>query len=348
MITGFFFDKNFHLARHILYVFILSALIFAGDGIISIKVGAINTMLLRIALFSTLLFLFYLHYFFLIPKVILKQRYGTYFITLLLVYLVIFALMVFTERFLGFSIQPETYLGWTDFIGLSIILTVYVLAVGSLQLFKSSILTQIRYRDLENASLKIRLNQLESQINPHFLFNMLNNIHLLIEESPQKADTMLIHLSDILRHQLYVMPNQNISLIQEIKVLQSILQLEQMRREIYIIDFKLEGNPENIEIPRYMFLPFVENAIKHGLRTSSTAVSYDIKIILSVLSDDLIFTCSNPAKKTVKGHGVGVGLTNIRKRLEILFPAKHEINISQNEELFEVSLKIPAFYEINK
>ncbi|ULT26051.1 histidine kinase [Sphingobacterium sp. E70] len=149
---------------------------------------------------------FYINHYILIPAFVLRSRFLAYAGSLLVVYTLIFLVLMYLERQeLRFIQKPDrSYLDWEDYLIIVILLTIFIAAVSSMKLFKVWIVNLIRFKEFENNTLTIQLEQLKSQINPHFLFNTLNNINFLIDENPKLASKVLLKLSDVLRNQLYL------------------------------------------------------------------------------------------------------------------------------------------------
>ena len=230
--------------------------------------------------------------------------------------------------------------------------------------------------EIENKSLKNELELLKSQINPHFLFNTLNNIDTLIRKSPDDASASLITLSEMLRYMIYETNTSEVPLNKEIEHLNSYINLQQLRyKEKNYIKFTY---PEckstddcNYMVPPLLFIPFVENAFKHSSATGKWPV---IEIEIKVDNGQLRFRClnyydsgRNPANNIrigskqntdsgvsdesqiadttssvmyTKNLNGGVGLENVKRRLELIYPGKHILQITKNTDTFIVDLSI--------
>lgn len=195
-------------------------------------------------------------------------------------------------------------------------------------------------KELEKVNKMTELALLRSQINPHFLFNTLNNINSFSTHDPQKTSFAIIKLSEIMRYMLYDAANDKVMLEQEVDYINNFIALHKLRyRESDFVKFTVIGNTSNITIPPMIFLPFIENAFKHGTNT----VANGIEIVLKVEPDKLVFSCKNRIKElnvTEKGIPGGVGIKNIRRRLELLFPNTYELNLTKSKNEYIVNLKI--------
>lgn len=183
------------------------------------------------------------------------------------------------------------------------------------------------------------LGLLKSQISPHFLFNVLNSLYALSLKTSKETPDVILKLSDILRYSLYETQEKEISINKEIHILNTYIDIERLRMPSNArISFHYEEVRDSIKIAPMLLLPLIENAFKHG--TDSTIdVSY---IDANLCCDDnkLIFECKNSFKEqTMKDVG-GIGIENIRKRLQLIYPSRHLLKIKKNKDTFSVTLEI--------
>jgi LytS/YehU family sensor histidine kinase len=190
--------------------------------------------------------------------------------------------------------------------------------------------TQLQLKEQELKFLKM-------QIHPHFLFNTLNTLYGFALKKSEKAPEMILKLSNLLDYILYQVDKPKVLLQDEINHIEDYISLEKSRfQEGLQITFDKKLMDEKLEIAPMLLLPFVENAFKHGKQIDGVV---KISITLKVDKNELNFRVENSAIK--KEHSKsGIGLENIKKRLEMLYPEKHILEISQNGELFKVNLKI--------
>ena len=193
--------------------------------------------------------------------------------------------------------------------------------------------------DLEQAKTSAELEQLKNQINPHFLFNMLNNANVLTKKDPDKASQVLVKLSDLLRYQLYDSAREQVFLTSDIHFLEDFLNLEKIRRDSFDFIISKEGDLNGVQIPPLLFISFVENAVKHN--NDSEKTSY-VNLEFKNQNGELIFKCVNskPIVKAVKNNSSGLGLANIKRRLQLLFPDSHILKIEDSETIYAVMLSI--------
>lgn len=193
---------------------------------------------------------------------------------------------------------------------------------------------------LKEQSLKQELDYLRYQINPHFIMNTLNNIHALVDIDPEQAKDSIVDMSRMMRYLLYESDNHCVSLNKAIVFLKKYLNLMKLRyTDMVNVNLDVpESCSEDIALVPLVFIPFVENAFKHG-------VSYDkpstINIDIEKKGDRLLFHCNN-TKSNAKHEYGGVGLSNVTKRLELIYGNDYSLDINDGEETYDVVLNLPV------
>lgn len=203
---------------------------------------------------------------------------------------------------------------------------------------------QEKIKDLETARLQHELKYLKAQINPHFFMNILNNIHGMVEIDPLKAQEMILELSNLMRYVLYEGKNRVVTLDNEVKFIKSYAAL--MRRRYpdgkVMISLNLPDNPpQTLTLPPLLFLSFMENAFKHGISYKKISC---VEISLDVKDGKIHFKCCNTKPEVSEKESAtdgGVGLANVRRRLELLYGEHHILNIENDADKFSVELIIP-------
>jgi len=218
----------------------------------------------------------------------------------------------------------------------------FIVAIGISYRFLSDNMTdQEVKKEEENERLKSELSFLRSQISPHFMFNVLNSIVSLSRRKPEMVEPVVIKLSELMRYMIYETSDSKVSIDKEFSYLESYIELQRLRFGNDIkIDFKhnLSTSPSSIE--PMLLIPFVENAFKHGVGMVQNP-SIDIE-----LNDDkksLFFSVRNQVSKQnseIKDESSGIGLANVRRRLELLYPDQHELKIDEKEDSYLVELTI--------
>lgn len=193
---------------------------------------------------------------------------------------------------------------------------------------------------LEKEQITMELALLRAKIDPHFLFNSINNIDVLINSKPKKASEFLKKLGEILRFVLYRTDEERISLNEEIACIEKYIELQKIRSvNERFVDFEISGNPEGRFIAPMILIPFVENAMKFVAdRKQDNAINVSLK----VFKDYIIFKIVNTVRKGSLGtyESSGIGLKTIKQRLSLLYFGKHSLSIFTDEEFFKVELQI--------
>jgi two-component system, LytTR family, sensor kinase len=195
----------------------------------------------------------------------------------------------------------------------------------------------LRQKDLELQSRQSELSFLRSQINPHFLFNSLNNIYALVYQGSGQALTAIAGLSDLLRYMLYD-TTEKVPLVKELDYIRKYIELQKLRFDHAIrADVIVEGNASEVNIAPLLFIPFVENAFKHG-DFSGTVDGLAITVHCS--GDKTCFYSANRISRQQKDGGGGIGLDNVKRRLNLLYPGKHKLSILDEGGSFVVNLEL--------
>jgi two-component system, LytTR family, sensor kinase len=194
--------------------------------------------------------------------------------------------------------------------------------------------------DLAKKNFETELALVKSQLNPHFLFNTLNNIDVLIEKDAPKASVYLKKLSDIMRFMLYETKGEQIPLSKELDYVAQYIELQKLRTiNPNFIQYSVEGNPKGVMIAPLLFIPFVENAFKH---TEGGKVDNAIVLKIKIEKARIHFQCTNqhlPMPLNQEGQN-GLGNNLIEKRLALLYPNKHTLTIQDNKNAYSVDLVI--------
>jgi len=199
-------------------------------------------------------------------------------------------------------------------------------------------------KEVEKEHMKSELAFLQNQISPHFFMNTLNNIHALIEADQKLAQNAVLKLSEMMRYLLYESGRGTTTLKREIEFLRSYVKLMQLRVDDSVkVNIELPDDFENVNLPPLLFISFIENAFKHGVSYREPS-SLSFKLIQE--KDELRFISENTISSfrsddTLRQHS-GIGLENIKKRLELLYGGNHQLFIDSNKSTFKVTLIIPT------
>jgi two-component system, LytTR family, sensor kinase len=195
-------------------------------------------------------------------------------------------------------------------------------------------------KEMQKEKLDSELAFLRSQVSPHFLFNTLNNIYSLAYKKSDKAPEAIVKLSQLMRYMLYDSVEEKVSLTNEIEYLQNYIDLQKMRLADEVeVFFTCEGDTDGILIEPMLLIPFVENAFKHGVSyTENTSITIELKLT----EYNLFFKVVNPARhnEQIVDRSSGIGLHNILRRLELLYPERHQLYIQNNAGSYKVELTI--------
>lgn len=195
-------------------------------------------------------------------------------------------------------------------------------------------------RELEKEKLTAQVNMLKGQIQPHFLFNTLNNIYALSVDNSDKTSDSILKLSDLLDYMLYKTNAPFVNIADEIKHLKDYIELEKLRYGDRLeVIFTLSGNLNHVQVAPLLFLPIIENCFKHG--ASGTIENAWVSIDISRGEDLLICKFENSKNEnTVSDEKEGIGLSNVKKRLELLYRNNYELKILEERDSFMVVLKL--------
>ena len=275
----------------------------------------------------------YIH-FLAFSKLLLKKKYILYGISVpVILYLsVIFSIYLDSHVFIIYS----TYFGVTY-------ATILILLVTTgLKILKNSISGHFELQEARAQKVQAELQLLKAQINPHFLFNTLNNLYALtLDKSDQAPDTVL-RLAALMRYMLETVNKSVVKLSDEIDFIRNYLELEKLRlKKKAMIEFHAPENCNERTIPPMLFIPFIENAFKHGV--SESTGDFFVTITISCTTDMLTFTINNsiPTRLNTKINSTNTGLENIRRRLELLYRETFTLIITERDMIYSVKLTVP-------
>jgi LytS/YehU family sensor histidine kinase len=257
---------------------------------------------------------------------------------LLLGYLVIQSL--YDYYLFGYVLGPNRYATLStsliyNFTHTSLYLLLTVALKFSMDWYEQKKLLQ----EIQVEKLQAEVNYLRSQVNPHFLFNALNNLYALTLKKSDEAPEVVLKLAELMEYMLYESEDAFVPLEKEINYLNNYLELEKIRQGNNAdIRLTVNGNMDKCWVPPFLILPLVENAFKHGV---NRAVHNAYLFIAVDIADDLAIRITNNKSNGHRAaHNGGIGLLNLRKRLELLYPGKHVLEIVDGPDKYEVSLKI--------
>jgi hypothetical protein len=294
---------------------------------------------------------YYFNYHLLIPKLLAQQKVVTY-TFIIICFLIFFGMFPRLYRHLSEDLHLLPANPWRIVRpahvappllsggSIAIFLLVFVISTG-IRVVTQWFTSEQKNKEIENEKLNTELSFLKSQINPHFLFNTLNNIYSLAEAGSEKTGAAVMKLSSIMRYILTESKNDCVPLEKEIQFTTNYIEMQKMRlTNKSKVDFSITGDPAGKQISPLLFMPFVENAFKYGISTREVS---PICIQLNIKEAELEFKVKNnkynnsllrPAETT------GIGITNIKRRLELLYHNKYKLNLDDDKTTYSVNLNL--------
>jgi len=282
--------------------------------------------------------LFYTNTELLIYKLIYKRKWFVFIISQLLLFSII---MGVHKILFGFMIQNHSFNLIISSLHNIIPFLFTVIISIAYKLIWDKLKENVLLKEKQAENLKTELSFLRSQISPHFLFNILNNIVALVRLKSDELEPTVLKLSSILQYMLYETDEENVSLSKEVEYLNSYIDLQKQRFGKKLntqISFNIEENWSRIE--PMLLIPFIENAFKHGF---SNIQNPEIIIDLTLKNNVLVFLVKNKFNKNseeIKDKTSGIGLANVKRRLELMYGVKHQLSINKLNGWFAVSLKL--------
>lgn len=354
-VLDFLIEKRYRLKRHILFLTVFSLMLYGRNFIDAY--GTPYGYYAAAMIYVTFVAMFYVNMYVLVPWFLFRSKYVGYaFFLILLAVLGVGILSYLNANFLDSHlhqnyieaqklIKRET-IRKADFYGVIIVCASLVSVSTTIKLLQRWLKDNERINELKNITFTMELNELKNQISPHFLFNMLNNVKALIRTDPEMANTVIIRLSEFLRYQLYENSGEKTLLASEIEFLSNFLNLEKIRKDNFKIEIAhpLDKNTlKNTFIPPGLFTVFIENAIKHSV-TADDDETY-VKVAIAIQNQKLHFSCVNSKNEdnhlVSKNKSNGLGLINIKRRLELLYTNEYLLDITSTQTEYRVNLTIP-------
>ena len=285
----------------------------------------------------------YINLLWLIPSFFNKRKFLLFF-TLELANILLFILLnYYITYFLEGGSHPNFL---TEFIAEFILILLFLVVSTLLEVMRDSITLQdveLQMKEVEKQKIEAELRALKAQVNPHFFFNTLNSLYSLSLDKSDKAPEMILKLSDLMRYIIYESKDDLVPMGKQLEFLQSYVYLERLRADENMrVSFDIRGGNFDLKVAPLLFIAFIENAFKHG----SKDIKNDpyIHIVFNLENTDrVVFMIENKvdpyAEKKSSG---GFGFSNVKKRLELLYPGHHELKITETASLYHVALTIIA------
>lgn len=287
---------------------------------------------------STWIALFYINAYILFPRLIYQKKYALYALTVIVVFI-----FLFLVNWLSFELLiPERTFQFAGFVFFYIFPSLFILASSiAFTMFRDRLISERLAKEKENENLKTELAFLRSQVSPHFMFNVMNNMVALARKKSDALEPSLIKLSSLLRYMLYETDEDKVLLEKEVEYLQSYIDLQVQRFGKKVkVNVQMDEIDASYFIEPMLLIPFVENAFKHGTGLIENA---EINIELKAKHNVLQFTVGNKYNNQegeIKDKTSGIGLQNVRRRLNLLYRKAHTLLITNKENRYIVSLQL--------
>ena len=332
---------RWQIVLHILFwVLIISFFVFIVLNNTKMTTVALLVIFLLYPLIN--ISLFYLNFLILIPQFLDKKKYGFYAVATVLAVLVYGfgkygIALIFKQYVLTQSKGPVVGFGHY-FLATVFSSLIFLFLSAVLKFTIDWFLNERVQRDLENQRLTAELAFLKSQINPHFLFNSLNSIYSLAYQRSETTPEAILKLSEIMRYMLYECNDNKVGLDKEFQYLHNYIDLQKIRfaNKAYI-DFKITGVVDGQQIVPLLLIAFIENAFKHGVANNALT---PIRLAINVEGQHLNFYIQNRKHTNNRDPEGGIGLNNVKRRLNLLYPRKYNLDIIEGTDSYTVELSL--------
>jgi len=332
--------KSWQIVLHVLFwVGIEAFLIYVSHD--ESKMG-MGSLLIIFGVYGAInIGLFYLNYLYFIPKFLDKKRYRDYTIALLIAVIIFAAGKYFLTLTLHplIDIHDKSHTSFfAYFLGSCLTNVLFLFLSTALKFSIDWFLNARIQRDLENQRLAAELAFLKSQINPHFLFNSLNSIYSLAYQKSDTTPEAILKLSEIMRYMLYESNDNKVDLAKELQYLQNYIDLQKIRfGNKAFVEFKVTGEVGNQKIVPLLLIAFIENAFKHGVANDP---NMPIRLLINLDGANLHFYTENKKHMNNRDIEGGVGLQNVQRRLELLYPGHYKLDIQDKSDAYICELSL--------
>jgi two-component system sensor histidine kinase AlgZ len=286
----------------------------------------------------------YINYFYLLPRLLSHKKLWRYLIEFFVPFIILITARVHLQRFLidGYTYQRNHFYSTFYIVEVCVITLFIAIFIGMLRFAADWFELAAKQRELENQQLTAELNFLKAQINPHFLFNTLNNLYYLAYTQSANTTEVISKLSQMMRYMIYDTNHQQVPLTKEIEYMQNYISLERLRLNDQIpIKFEIQGNPEGVLITPLIFITFLENAFKHGVSNNFPGAWVNIHLRLD--GKECVYEVENskiPSTKPESEEKSGIGLQNVKRRLELSYPDRYTLTIEDKSDRYAIKLNI--------
>lgn len=286
----------------------------------------------------------YLNYFYWLPRFLKHKNLARYLLEFIVPFTIIVTAHIFLKRYIYIEVkEAKGFLFSQKFYIQHAMVTLFIMFfVGMLRFAQDWFDLESKKKEIENERLTAELRFLKAQINPHFLFNTLNNLYYLAMINSPNTTEVIEKLSQMMRYMLYDSNHPKVALTKEIEYMKNYISLEKLRLDNQVpINFDIEGNPDEVKIVPLIFITFLENAFKHGVSNSSTNAYVNIKI--DIEGQNCIYSVENsklPQNMENTNEKSGIGLQNVNRRLDLSYPKNYELTVNEDEKDYKIVLKL--------
>lgn len=286
----------------------------------------------------------YMNYFIFLPRFLEKKKIGQYLLEFFIPFVILMFFRVHLQRYVidGYSHQVHFFYTTTFIVQAAATSLFIVIFVAMLRFAKEWFEFEAKKKEVENEKLQAELNFLKAQINPHFLFNTLNNLYYLAYSQSPNTTEVIAKLSQMMRYMIYDTNHAKVLLSKEIEYMQNYISLERLRLSNQIpIEFTVQGNVQDIRITPLIFITFLENAFKHGV-SGNNAEAW-VKATIVIQGNTCTYKVENSKHNAIKTDAAGksgIGLQNVQRRLALSYPERHTLTIEETPERYSVELKL--------
>jgi two-component system, LytTR family, sensor histidine kinase AlgZ len=283
----------------------------------------------------------YLNYFYLLPRFLLHKNILKYLFEFTIPFIVVVTFHLYLKRYIYADLgDSRKFLHASKFILQHTSTTLFItIFVGMLKFAEDWLELEAKRKELENEKLTAELTFLKAQINPHFLFNTLNNLYYLAFTNSPNTTEVIAKLSQMMRYMIYDSNHEKVPLSKEIEYIENYISLEKLRLNNQIpINFEVDGDINQVKIVPLILITFLENAFKHGV--SNNSINAFISVNLSVQNSTIVYTVENSKLATNNHEKSGIGLQNVKRRLDLSYPLKSSIEVVETGKTYKTCLTL--------
>jgi two-component system, LytTR family, sensor histidine kinase AlgZ len=286
----------------------------------------------------------YLNYFYFFPRFLIHKNLGRYLLEFTVPFAVLLTGIIYVKRYIADGYTHKLGFMYSERFTINMVWSTLslVLFVAMLRFVEDWFELEAKKKEIENEKLIAELRFLKAQINPHFLFNTLNNLYSLAFINSPNTTVVIDKLSQMMRYMIYDSNHPKVSLNKEVEYMQNYISLEKLRLNNEVpISFKIIGNTEGVQIVPLILITFLENAFKHGI--SNNAKDAWINITLELSGKACVYTVENSklsAQDEKTKEKSGIGLQNVQRRLELSYPNQFDLEVEDNEKHYLIQLNL--------